>query len=381
MMPTSTTLRLQTLSALLVAQLSMGQVQARFLTPAEPVVLAAGSLLTYSVDWQQEPGIRIEIKLSEAPAGARLLVDPSGKLYISWQTDSDMPQKSTFQLLARNIDTGKQLDTRELVVMREGGLLDTRELAVKLEGGLLDTRESALKRKGGLQASAAEVIANAPPPRFSPIDQQHLQVGVPWQLNVKPELSDDKQLQMFAKGLPKGAVMSLAPDGSYDINWTPAAAQKGRQRVILRALYADTPKLFTEQPLMLSVKAATNATKNLDKEIRNRQTPRIAPLASQIISAGRVVSFPVSSSLAGGEKVILQVDRLPRNASFDEGKDGSRTFYWQTSDKDQGEHLFRFTAIHPRYSDLRAWREVLIVIGDPSRSSTSPAEAVPGALE
>ncbi|MFK7856614.1 MAG: hypothetical protein AB8B79_21035 [Granulosicoccus sp.] len=346
-------LHIHTLAALLLVQLSLGQVQARFLAPSEPVVLAAGSLLTHSVDWQQEPGMRIEIKLSEAPKGARLLVNSSGELYISWQTDLDMPQKSTFQLVARNIDTGQQLDTRELLVMREGGL----------------------------QSSNAEIVAAPIPPRFSGFAQQDLQIGVPWQLNINPEGPGDKQLRILAKGLPKGAVMSLAPDGSYDIDWTPAVGQQGRRRVILRAFYAENPDVFTEQPLLMSVKAKPDPVEKPDNKARNRQTPRIAPLVSQIISAGRVVSFPVTTSIAGGGKVILQVDRLPRNASFDENKDGSRSFYWQTSDKDQGEHLFRFTAIHPRYSDLRAWREVLIVIGDPSRSSTSPADAVPGAIE
>jgi len=74
---------------------------------------------------------------------------------------------------------------------------------------------------------------------------------------------------------------------------------------------------------------------------------------------------------------ILHVDRLPPNASFDDNRDGTRTFYWPTSDTDQGEHVFRFTAIHHNNVNQRISTEVLIVVGDPGASSSRP-ESVNG---
>lgn len=123
------------------------------------------------------------------------------------------------------------------------------------------------------------------------------------------------------------------------------------------------------------------ARQTLKTDSSKRKIPRLNSMPNQIISAGRVVSFQVEPVIDDGNLAIVQVDRLPRNASFDENQDGSRTFYWQTSDEDQGEHLFRFTVIHPESADLRAWREILIVVGDPSRSSTAPADELHSSIE
>jgi hypothetical protein len=105
--------------------------------------------------------------------------------------------------------------------------------------------------------------------------------------------------------------------------------------------------------------------------------PRLGPLVNQVVSAGRVVTQRVQASLPDGSAAIVQIDRLPANASFDANPDGSRSLYWQTSDRDQGEHLFRITAINPQDTRRRAHEEILIVVGDPTRSRTTPAWAVP----
>ena len=76
----------------------------------------------------------------------------------------------------------------------------------------------------------------------------------------------------------------------------------------------------------------------------------------------------------------MDVDRLPRGARFDANADGSRTFYWPTSDRDHGEHRFRFTATDPTDPSLRDSADVLVIVGDPSRGATVPAgDPLPGA--
>ena len=100
--------------------------------------------------------------------------------------------------------------------------------------------------------------------------------------------------------------------------------------------------------------------------------PKIPPLANQVVSAGRIVSFRVSPSSEDGSVPVLLVDRIPRDASFDSNEDGSRTFFWQTGERDQGEHVFRFTAVNPREPNLRSYRDVLIIVGDPTRNKTEP---------
>lgn len=109
--------------------------------------------------------------------------------------------------------------------------------------------------------------------------------------------------------------------------------------------------------------------------------PMLIELPNQVVSAGFVVSLHVDAILPGGLIPELQVDRLPRKASFEANGDGSRTFHWDTSAKDEGEHVFRFTAINPDDSQLRVSREVMIVVGDPSKKTTRPEQSASVILE
>jgi len=333
------------LMGLVLLLVCTGTVRAMIFAPSDPVEITPGELLTHSVDWQRSPGLRVEVKLAEAPSGARLLVDQSGELYVSWQTGPDMPEKNVFVLLARNVDTDQELERSQLLVLR-----------------------------------IVEPVQRTEPeaPKLGPFEHQYLQVGVPWQLELDVKSISQEPVTILAQGLPSGAMLSVAPNGNHDIDWTPAQGQHGRRRFTLRAVNTSTPSVFSEQQIMLTVAPRSLPEKNIGSDAVSLKSPLLSPLPNQIISAGRVVSFTVKPLLEDGAQAILQVDRLPRNASFDENQDGSRTFYWQTSDKDQGEHLFRFTAIHPMDSALRAWREILIVVGDPSRSSTAPVDAPQG---
>ena len=81
------------------------------------------------------------------------------------------------------------------------------------------------------------------------------------------------------------------------------------------------------------------------------------------------------ASLPGEYDPVLQVDRLPRNASFEANEEGGRTFRWETGENDQGEHLFRFTAFNPRAPQERSVQEVLMVVGDPTKKVTLPEPA------
>lgn len=105
------------------------------------------------------------------------------------------------------------------------------------------------------------------------------------------------------------------------------------------------------------------------------QAPDFPPLPNQVVSAGRTVILKVLASLPGENDPVLQVDRLPRNASFEANEEGGRTFRWETGENDQGEHLFRFTAFNPRAPQERSVQEVLMVVGDPTKKVTLPEPA------
>lgn len=104
------------------------------------------------------------------------------------------------------------------------------------------------------------------------------------------------------------------------------------------------------------------------------------PLTTHIVSPGQPVSFHVSPRDPNGKALTVTVDRMPGNAQFLENHDGSRTFVWQTGIADEGEHLFRFTAVHPDDTEFVATRDAMIIIGDPSSGGSQPVDTPPHIL-
>ncbi|NND92937.1 MAG: hypothetical protein HKN42_18920 [Granulosicoccus sp.] len=316
----------------------------------EPVTLDAGERMQQALPRLANDGIRVEILLGTAPQGARLVVDDSGRMLVDWQSGPDMAKETLIELLVRNADSGELLETRYLLVRREP------------------------------KPVTQPVVSAALPPLLGPYEHQFLQAGIQWRFLLRPDASDSDTVEVMAGELPDGAMLVKESAGGYQILWTPADNQLGTRRIVLRANDRARPGTVGEATLLVSVEARDKAPQR-PRPPSTELMPRIDPLANQVISAGRVVSMRVTASIADGTAPVLQVDRLPRNASFDINDDGSRTFYWQTGDRDQGEHLYRFIAINPDNTRLRSWREVLIVVGDPSRNRTLPIEPPPGVRE
>lgn len=216
---------------------------AAYLTVSDSFALEAGEHLLQPLPPVDAQGQRVQIALGKAPPGVLLTVDDFGQLLLHWQTGADLPEESRIEILLSNVDTGKLLERRQIMVRRVDG-------------------------------------KKAPP------------------TSARPERAK-------------------------------AAATDG--------------------------------------------VPSLGELPNQLVSPGFVVSLPVNATSPDASTPVLQVDRLPKRASFDVSEDGGRLFYWRTDNKDEGEHVFRFTAINPLDARLRTSREVMIVVGDPTRNRTRPA--------
>lgn len=225
-----------------VSLLSAAPVMAAYLSMPETLTLEAGEHLLQTLPPVDSQGQRIQIALGEAPPGVLLTVDDFGQMLLHWQTGPGLADESRIEILLSNIDTGKLLERRQIMIHRV----------------------------------EPEVVPSAP---------------------VKPERA---------------------------------------------------------------IAAASDAV------------PHLNELPNQLISPGFVVSLQVKATLPDASMPVLQVDRLPKEASFEASEGGSRTFYWHTDDKDEGEHVFRFTAINPVDASLRVSHEVMIVVGDPTKSRTRP---------
>ena len=227
---------------LFVSLLSMAPAMAAYLSVSESLSLVAGGHLLQPLSPVDSQGQRIQITLGEAPPGVLLTVDDFGQMLLHWQTGPELAGESRIEILLTNVDTGKLLERRQMVIRRV----------------------------------EPEIVPSTP---------------------IKPERA-----------------IAAASDGM----------------------------------------------------------PHLNELPNQLISPGFVVSLQVNASLPDTSTPILQVDRLPEGASFEASDGGSRIFYWRTGNKDEGEHLFRFTAINPVDANLRDSHEVMIVVGDPTKNRTRP---------
>lgn len=310
--------------------LCLGVARAGILSPMEPQVLEPGDLLSYPIEFKPATGQRVELKLENSPEDARLSVDREGRLLILWQSPSVLPSEVHINLVARNIDTGTKLESRVLIVRAAGPAITEVSSRVTL----------------------------------GPFDEQSLLAGDVWEwiFNIDPT-----EIQLSAGGLPPGAMFLHDHDNGYVLKWTPETVQQGRYEISLMAVDRRERTRTGVANMLLEVTPKPEVDTFIDPD-----TPTIPPLANQVVSAGRVVSFKVHPKAEDGTVPVLLVDRIPRDASFDGNEDGSRTFFWQTGDRDQGEHVFRFTAVNPREPELRSFRDVLIIVGDPSRNKTAP---------
>ncbi len=192
--------------------------------------------------------------------------------------------------------------------------------------------------------------------------------------------------------------------GWHELQWRPSAAQLGNHTVELLASSDNDPMrqvrtrwTFTVAPAGTQTRIPGQPAANSAAQVPTAPSPElpleppaaqsapplaagqaVAPrfdeMSNLIVSAGRTVQFKVRPEVPEGQPAVVQIDRLPRNASFDENSDGSRTFHWMTSDRDQGEHRFRFTALNTQDSTLRDEHEVTIIVGDPTRGKTVPSQ-------
>ena len=225
-------------------------------------------------------------------------------------------------------------------------------------------------------------------PTIAPTDTLHIPVGSKWEFFLRGRSSSGAPPILIGVALPSGAVMTDVGGGWSLVYWQPQLTDVGRHALTIRAMDKNDPNLLFERDIEIEVRAVGSnyesqskgpAAANLDRSAvsaggGSRRAPTLGPIATHIVSAGKVLTIKVAPEHDHELPPIVRIDRLPPNASFDVNKDGSRTLFWPTSNSDQGLHRFRFTVIHPDDASLKSTREMTVIVGDPSTQSTIPAD-------
>jgi len=291
------------------------------------------------------------------------------------------------------------------------------------ESGELDVAvDATIKATGKLDAVDIE---HSGLPSISPLDTIHIGVGNPWDLYLRGRTPNGVPPIMIGMSLPAGMSMTAVGEGWYRMRWQPRSDQLGYHALKVRAMDQQDPQKLFDRGIEIEVQnvavkkvenrvsvpaganpvfgklsahrtsrssyigvavAEADATEQRAQEAvlglsgqtshqsATRQAPILNAIATHIISVGRTLRVRVAPELDNDLPPIIQIDRLPANASFDVNEDGSRTFFWPTGESDQGQHRFRFTAIHPDDASLKVSQELTVYIGDSTKQISAPSD-------
>ena len=330
---------------------------------------AGAALLPELGERRVAPGARLELSVvagepeasvyvERSPLGAELVPDGPGRWTLAWDVPSRISERTVIRLGAVDRSDRARRESRELVLVRDDGPA----------------------RDDGAPVAAADPLLI---PEIPPLA---LVAGRSWGLTVPVRGSGDPPAILELRGAPAGLSASPAGGGRYALRWRPGPSVTGTWTVEIVAVDPADPQRRARRRLELRVRPAVVEVPAAIREpglapdpgLGPVAAPELAELTNHVVNAGQDVAFTVDT--LGADVATVRIDRLPRGARFDENPDGSRTFYWPTSDRDQGEHRFRFRAEHPTDPSLADSADVLIVVGDPSRARTVPAGGpLPGA--
>jgi len=289
-------------------------------------------------------------------------------------------------------------------------------------GELNGTVEATIKATGKLDAVDIE---HSGLPSISSINTVRIGVGNPWELYLRGRTPNGVPPIMIGMSLPAGMSMTAVGEGWYRMRWQPRDDQRGFHALKVRAMDQQDPQKLFDRGIEIEVQnvavtkvgdreiipaganpvsrklsaqrtsrssyigvseagadaserrtqeAVLGLTAQTNQQSPTRQAPVLNALATHIISVGRTLRVRVAPELDNDLPSIIQIDRLPANASFDVNEDGSRTFYWPTGESDQGQHRFRFTAIHPDDASLKVFQELTVYIGDSTKQISEPSD-------
>ena len=245
--------------------------------------------------------------------------------------------------------------------------------------------------------------------KFEPADMR------PGDLLEQPVKWQDKRGQRLEFKLieaPDAARLVVNDKGELVLQWKSGPAMADTTSLVIQARDVDTLEIIDtsalvvrnaltlpfkntgietplnteiESPENTALDSPVNTNVNTTAMLQPQDQPQagVQPLPSvslrppvgEIVSAGKRVKIQISGASSDDESLLISLDRIPRNASFERSGNSSYTFFWQTTDRDQGEHRFRVTAVHPDNEAATVSREFTVVVGDPSRTTTLPAEA------
>jgi hypothetical protein len=282
------------------------------ITPIADRNVNAGQMLVIDVFASDADGDPLTLSAASAPAGASFVDHRNGTATFTWTPGVGDVGSRTVNFLAQDdaVPPGQAMEPVGITVgssnrapvlgaignrtVDPGVLLEIAVTASDLDGGALQLSAAPLptgstfsdagngtglfawtpsagqlgnsaltfqvKDAGVPQASDTELVTisvgsvNAPPV-LEPIGSRSVQVGEPLSIAISATDPDGDLLQFAAQGLPAGALLDDAGDGTATLDWMPGAADMGVYALTLSVGDDGTPPESDSESLTLTVPA------------------------------------------------------------------------------------------------------------------------------
>lgn len=346
------------------------QNRAPWLEPVSRHTLSPGQALDIFITPYDPDGDTASLEIINAPIGASLSDVGNGTHHLLWRPTASQSGDTAILLRARDAVDASITTTRrlEISVTVDGG--DSIALQIGATGGNAPIQNQSFARQTHLVAN----LSTGQRLNLPEVDDVSAGVGETVELRITP-VSDGGVPAFYIVTGPAGASLDDNRDGSRTFRWNSQGRSTGSYPVTLQVQHPSDSGLRMSQQFNINVQASVqqalaagdaqpaSAIATATPASFNDGRPVIQPLADQFIEPGGAVIFRVTPIDPDGTPAILVVNPLPASATFDDNNDGTRTFFWQTSEADRGAHQITFTATDGLNPGLQHSESLLITVG------------------
>ena len=346
------------LTLLASQELLAQQNRAPFLEPVTRHELVIGEILDLVVRPFDPDGVVPSLNLLEAPSGTTLTDAGNGARRLQWRPDSSQ--------------TGNTVIVLQAVDGADPSLRANQRLEITVRAASSGSAALVPSQTQPVAGFVATPGAGSDRLRFdpqTPLSDRSVNVGETLSVVVRA-FSDNGVPGLALRSAPAGSRFTDNGDGTRTFSWTPSGGEQGVRQVVIEAQHPSDGSLRLTQEFSINIGGP--ATLNLSPQpsspgpvaVFSDNRPVIQPLADVSVAAGGAVIFRVTPIDPDGTPATLTVDPMPEGSTFNDNRDGTRTFFWQTRDSDSGQHRLTFTAVDGNDPSLSHSESLLINVGN-----------------
>ncbi|MFK7893283.1 MAG: DUF5060 domain-containing protein [Granulosicoccus sp.] len=271
------------------------------------------------------------VSVGELPQGMLVKSEGNGQLQLDWLVPDSAAQTSRVELIA--IDAlDRSLVTRQTMLIR---VINDDVQPSEDQQPSSDT--------GNL-------------PRFPSIPSPIVTRGEFFSVSLKAEHSDRIAPVVTVGTVPPGMRVSGPGNGELRISWQVPDNAESLSIVELIAIDALNQSVRNKQEMVIRVSDQPQGNPGLD----SANPPVLQPVSDVVASVGVELSIRIGAEDLDGVPPALTIVGMPDNSSFDDNRDGTRTFRWRPSESDLGRTIMTLVARDHSVPDLMDTRQLVI---------------------